>query len=249
MVKWLVPNDDNEVSRILPFDYLLKDIKNKTITISSPKNFEDPNENLYNSEDKIYIICFSRTIDEDNAYAWWKIYGQIPNDKNDKFENIKIRINFNKRNLIKNLLKDKNSDYIYYFGDIDYSMPKDNNKANIEIKDFFYKSYAFKFEDEFRILIKCKNNNDKNIIYNNKNEPYLLKLPVNNNLYSNKSIKISKNSFNPYKYIRKNTKIKIKDILIAYKKSNIRKTKKHIKELYCKFIMVRRRYIKNKNWS
>lgn len=69
LVKWLVPNDDNKVSRILWFDYLLNDIKNQNITISSPKNFEDPNENLYNSEDKICIVCFSRTIDEDNAYA------------------------------------------------------------------------------------------------------------------------------------------------------------------------------------
>ena len=238
LVRWLIPNDDNEVSRILRFDYLLNDIKNQNITISSPKNFEDPNENLYNSEDKIYIVCFSRTIDEDNAYAWWKIYGQVPNDK---FENIKIRINFNKRNLIKNLLKDKNSDYIYYFGDIDYSMPKDNNKANTEIKDFFYKSYAFKFEDEFRVLIKCKNSNDKNIIYNNKNEPHLLKLPVNINLY--RSIKVNKNSFNPYKHLKINTKTKIKDILIAYQKKYIRKNKKHIKNFCNKFITVIRRYV------
>ena len=238
LVRWLIPNDDNEVSRILRFDYLLNDIKNQNITISSPKNFEDPNENLYNSEDKIYIVCFSRTIDEDNAYAWWKIYGQVPNDK---FENIKIRINFNKRNLIKNLLKDKNSDYIYYFGDIDYSMPKDNNKANTEIKDFFYKSYAFKFEDEFRVLIKCKNSNDKNIIYNNKNEPHLLKLPVNINLY--RSIKVNKNSFNPYKHLKINTKTKIKDILIAYQKRYIRKNKKHIKNFCNKFITVIRRYV------
>lgn len=238
LVRWLIPNDDNEVSRILRFDYLLNDIKNQNITISSPKNFEDPNENLYNSEDKIYIVCFSRTIDEDNAYAWWKIYGQVTNDK---FENIKIRINFNKRNLIKNLLKDKNSDYIYYFGDIDYSMPKDNNKANTEIKDFFYKSYAFKFEDEFRVLIKCKNSNDKNIIYNNKNEPHLLKLPVNINLY--RSIKVNKNSFNPYKHLKINTKTKIKDILIAYQKRYIRKNKKHIKNFCNKFITVIRRYV------
>ena len=229
---------DISLSRILYFKYLLKDINNRCLTIAHPSSFEHIKERVCKFSNKFYICCFSKTTDSKDEYAWWKIYGQVPNDK---FENIKIRINFNKRNLIKNLLKDKNSDYIYYFGDIDYSMPKDNNKANTEIKDFFYKSYAFKFEDEFRVLIKCKNSNDKNIIYNNKNEPHLLKLPVNINLY--RSIKVNKNSFNPYKHLKINTKTKIKDILIAYQNRYIRKNKKHIKNFCNKFITVIRRYV------
>lgn len=240
LVEWLVPNNNNKVSRILRFEYLLNDIKKQSLTISHPHNFEDPNENSYCSEDKIYIVCFSRTINELDAYAWWKIYGQVPDNK---FKNVKIRINFNKRELIKNLLKDKNSDYIYYFGDIDYSAPKDATKANIEIKDFFYKSYAFKFENEFRILIECKNMDNKNMVYNSKNIPYLLKLPANSHLY--RDIIIDRNSFNPYKQIKINTKEKIKNILIAYKKKYIRKNKKNMIKLHSKFITIIRRYIKN----
>lgn len=101
LVKRLVPNDFNNVSRILKFQYLLNDINNETLTMSHPYIFEDKNECLYSLDKKVYMACFSKTIDKDNAYAWWKIYGITPDDN---LENIKVRIIFNKRDLLKNIL-------------------------------------------------------------------------------------------------------------------------------------------------
>ena len=178
LVKRLVPNDFNNVSRILKFQYLLNDINNETLTMSHPYIFEDKNECLYSLDKKVYMACFSKTIDKDNAYAWWKIYGITPDDN---LENIKVRIIFNKRDLLKNILLKKDKNFEYYFGDIKYI--GDKKEKNDDIKDFFEKSTSFKFEREFRILIKYigidEIPNDK---YNDKYKIFF-KLDLDNKLY------------------------------------------------------------------
>lgn len=137
LIEKLVPNDDSKVSRILKFQYLLNDIKNSILTISHPYNFEDKNESIYEFFNKVYVGCFSKTIDKENAYAWWKIYGDT---SDDILKNIKVRILFNKRKLLKSILSLKDETFEYYFGDIEYIKSKENNK---EIKDFFEKSNDF----------------------------------------------------------------------------------------------------------
>lgn len=207
LVKRLVPNDFNNVSRILKFQYLLNDINNKTITMSHPYIFEDKNECLYSLDKKVYMACFSKTIDKDNAYAWWKIYGITPDDN---LENIKVRIIFNKRDLLKNILLKKDKNFEYYFGDIKYI--GDKKEKNDDIKDFFEKSTSFKFEREFRILIKYigidEIPNDK---YNDKYKIFF-KLDLDNKLY--KSITLdNKLSFDPYRNLEGKHKEAIKHIL------------------------------------
>lgn len=179
LIEKLVPNSDSKVSRILKFKYLLDDIKNKILTIPHPYNFEDKNECIYEFFNKVYIGCFSKTIDRENAYAWWKIYGTITDDSLDNIK-IKVRIIFNKRELLKNILSLKDENFEYYFGDIEYIKDKENNK---EIKDFFEKSNSFQFENEFRIIIKCKDENDSRIIKDDNDIPNLLGLPLNPKIY------------------------------------------------------------------
>ena len=207
LVKRLVPNDFNNVSRILKFQYLLNDINNKTITMSHPYIFEDKNECLYSLDKKVYMACFSKTIDKDNAYAWWKIYG-ITTD--NSLDNIKVRIIFNKRDLLKNILLKKDKNFEYYFGDIKYI--GDKKEKNDDIKDFFEKSTSFKFEREFRILIKYigidEIPNDK---YNDKYKIFF-KLDLDNKLY--KSITLDNELyFDPYRNLEDKHKDAIKHIL------------------------------------
>lgn len=207
LLNYLVPNHTNEVSRILYFKYLSKDIENKILTMSHPYNFEDINENKYSLDEKIFISCFSKTINLKNTYANWKIYGQTDNDE---FDNIKVKILINKRKLIKNILINKNEDFIYYFGDIQYS--EDCITPNKNIKDFFYKNNAFEFENEFRVLIECKNKDDNNILVNNNGIPNFLKLPICDLLYKDIALD-DLNSFNPYRNILDKDKEAIKFLL------------------------------------
>ena len=207
LVKRLVPNDFNNVSRILKFQYLLNDINNKTITMSHPYIFEDKNECLYSLDKKVYMACFSKTIDKDNAYAWWKIYGITPDNS---LENIKVRIIFNKRDLLKNILLKKDKNFEYYFGDMKYI--GDKKEKNDDIKDFFEKSTSFKFEREFRILIKYIGTDE---IPNNKySDKYKIffKLDLDNKLY--KSITLDNELyFDPYRNLEDKHKDAIKHIL------------------------------------
>ena len=207
LVKRLVPNDFNNVSRILKFQYLLNDINNKTITMSHPYIFEDKNECLYSLDKKVYMACFSKTIDKDNAYAWWKIYGITPDNS---LENIKVRIIFNKRDLLKNILLKKDKNFEYYFGDMKYI--GDKKEKNDDIKDFFEKSTSFKFEREFRILIKYIGTDE---IPNNKySDKYKIffKLDLDNKLY--KSITLENELyFDPYRNLEDKHKDAIKHIL------------------------------------
>ena len=220
LVNYLVPNHTNEVSRILYFKYLIKDIKNRILTMSHPYLFEDINENRYGLDKKIFISCFSKTTDLKNSYANWKIYGQTVDDKN---ENIKVRILINKRKLIKNILINKNKDFIYYFGDLQYS--ENYITPNKNIKDFFYKNNAFEFENEFRVLIECKNKSDLRIKNDYRNKPCLLELPICKKMYNNIELNI-KFSFNPYKSINRKIKNELYFILSCAKKFNNNKFKR-----------------------
>lgn len=207
LIEKLVPNDDSKVSRILKFQYLLNDIKNNILTISHPYNFEDKNESIYEFFNKVYIGCFSKTIDMENDYAWWNTYGDL---LDNSFNNIKVRIIFKKRELLNSILSLKNETFEYYFGDIEYIKGKENNK---EIKDFFEKSSSFQLENEFRIIIKCKNENDNRIKRDSNNLPYLLELPINIDLYIKIKLDNDKYSFNPYKSIEERDKNAVKYLL------------------------------------
>lgn len=207
LIEKLVPNDDSKVSRILKFQYLLNDIKNNILTISHPYNFEDKNESIYEFFNKVYIGCFSKTIDMENDYAWWNTYGDL---LDNSFNNIKVRIIFKKRELLNSILSLKNETFEYYFGDIEYIKGKENNK---EIKDFFEKSSSFQLENEFRIIIKCKNENDNRIKRDSNNLPYLLELPINIDLYRKIKLDNDKYSFNPYKSIEERDKNAVKYLL------------------------------------
>ncbi|PLV58578.1 hypothetical protein [Brachyspira pilosicoli] len=233
LVNYLVPNPTNEVSRILYFKYLIKDIKNKILTISHPYKFEDINENKYGLDKKIFISCFNKTTDLKNSYANWKIYGKTVDDKN---KNIKVKILINKRKLIKNILINKNKDFIYYFGDIQYS--ENYITPNKNIKDFFYKNNAFEFENEFRVLIECKNKSDRRIKNDYRNKPCLLELPVCKKMYNN--IKLNtKFSFNPYKSINKTIKKELSFILSYAKKFNNNKFKrKYTSKIYSRLFEI-----------
>lgn len=197
------------LSRILYFKYLLKDINNRCLTIAHPSSFEDIKERVCKFSDKLYICCFSKTdiTDTKDAYALWKIYGQVIDNK---FENIKIRITLKISELIKNILDKGCVNFIYYFGDIDYT--KDKDKYNIQDKDFFQKDDSFFFENEFRILVDCKCENDNRVKRDSNNLPYLLELPINVNLYRMITLD-NKYSFNPYKIMEERDKNAVKYLL------------------------------------
>lgn len=141
LVKRLFPIDF-KLSRILKFQYLLNDIKNSVLTISHPYVFEDKNEGDYELAKKVYIGCFSKTVDENNAYAWWKVYDKYDTLDNG-LDNIKVRMLISKIDLLKGILLSMSKDFKYYCGDIDYIDNKKPNIVNKEIIDFFEKSNSF----------------------------------------------------------------------------------------------------------
>ncbi|MEI0531369.1 hypothetical protein R4I97_07400 [Brachyspira pilosicoli] len=209
LVDYLIVDNGCNISRILYFKYLIKDIKEKRLTISHPYNFEDNNENMYSLDEKVYMCCFSNTVDSENSYANWKIYGT---SYSDDVDNIKVRILVNKKDLIKNILKIKDDNYIYYFGNILYDKLKDPKNVNQHIYDFFIKNDAFKFENEFRVLIECVNKDDSNILRNDNDIPNFLRLPICNILYKNITLN-NESSFNPYRNILDKDKEAIKFLL------------------------------------
>ena len=197
------------LSRILYFKYLLKDINNRCLTIAHPSSFEDIKERVCKFSNKFYICCFSKTTDSKDEYAWWKIYGQVPNDK---FDNIKIRITVKANELIKNILDKGCVNFVYYFGDIKYIKNK-KEKNEDDIKDFFQKDDSFFFENEFRVLVDCKCENDNRIKRDENNIPYFLELPINIDLYRKIKLDNDKYSFNPYKSIEERDKNAVKYLL------------------------------------
>ncbi|CRF34214.1 putative uncharacterized protein [Brachyspira suanatina] len=212
IVNELIPYDEEEVSKILYFKYLLKDMENGVMTFSHPYTYEDHNEKLYDINSKIYISCFSKTVNTNNVYAMWKIYGYTEND-----DIIKVRITFNKRILIKSILERFVNNAVYYIGDIEYDPNKNITNVNDDIKDFFYKSDAFQFENEFRILVDCNNVQyiDRNTEFEKdivKDMPVYLQLPISKEIY--KTINLySDYSFNPYKNIDEKYRKDNQDIL------------------------------------
>lgn len=188
LIEKLLINDFNNVSRILKFQYLLNDINDKTLTMSHPYIFEDKKESIYGLENKVYMLCFSNTTGKENAYAWWNIYGKTPDDSLD---NIKVRIIFNKRDLLKNILLKKDKNFAYYFGDIKYIKEKkedeEKKEENENIKDFFEKNDSFQFENEFRVLIEYigtdEEYNDKYKYKYSDRYKIFFKLDVDSELY------------------------------------------------------------------
>lgn len=201
LVKRLFPNDfNNNVSRILKFQYLLNDINDGTLTMSHPYIFEDEKESIYGLENKVYMACFSNTTGKENAYAWWNIYGMTTDDSLD---NIKVRIIFNKKDLLKNILLKKDKNFAYYFGNIKYKGDKKEN--NKEVKDFFKKSNSFQFEDEFRVLIEYIGTDE---IPNNKySDKYKIffKLNIDGKLYKDITSK-DRLYFDEYKSLKEKYK-------------------------------------------
>lgn len=166
----------------------------------------------YELAKKVYIGCFSKTVDEDNAYAWWKVY-----DKDDTLynglDNIKVRMLISKRDLLKNILLKKDKNFAYYFGDIDYIDNKKPNIVNKEIKDFFEKSNSFQFEREFRVLVEYIGTTEiPDGKYSDTQYKLFLKLSVNNMLCKNITLEDTLSS-NPYRSIECKHKNAVKYLL------------------------------------
>ena len=102
--------------------------------------------------------------------------------------------------------------FVYYFGDIKYIKNK-KEKDEDDIKDFFQKDDSFFFENEFRVLVDCKCENDNRIKRDENNIPYFLELPINIDLYREIKLDNDKCSFNPYKSIEERDKNAVKYLL------------------------------------
>ncbi|MGL5721271.1 MAG: hypothetical protein ACRCY4_02565 [Brevinema sp.] len=135
---------DATMSQIRSFEYLIQDIKDKTWTMSHPHCFEDPIENQYPIDKPLYISCWSFSEGRNNAYAWWKLYG---NSKKSFRSTIPIT------SLIKSAvsLLEKCPNSTLYLGSIEYNLENQEYHQNSE--DFFKKRSDFKFENEFRVMI------------------------------------------------------------------------------------------------
>lgn len=118
--------------------------------MSHPYIFEDEKESIYGLENKVYMVCFSNTTGKENAYTWWNIYGMTTDDSLD---NIKVRIIFNKKDLLKNILL-KKIKILHIILEIYNIKQEIKKKKNGDIKDFFEKYKSFQFEDEFKVLIE-----------------------------------------------------------------------------------------------
>lgn len=211
LVKRLFPIDF-KLSRILKFQYLLNDIKNSVLTISHPYVFEDKNEGDYELAKKVYIGCFSKTVDENNAYAWWKVYDKYDTLDNG-LDNIKVRMLISKIDLLKGILLSMSKDFKYYCGDIDYIDNKKPNIVNKEIIDFFEKSNSFQFEREFRVLVEYTGTTEiPDNKYSDTQYKLFLKLSVDNMLCKNITLEDTL-SFNPYKSIECKHKNAVKYLL------------------------------------
>lgn len=250
LIEKLLKNDfNNNVSRILKFQYLLNDINNRTLTMSHPYIFEDEKESIYGLENKVYMVCFSNTTGKKNAYAWWNIYGMTTDDSLD---NIKVRIIFNKKDLLKNILLKKDKNFAYYFGDIQYI--EDKKEKNGDIKDFFEKDKSFQFEDEFRVLIEYigtdETYNDK---YSDKYKIFF-KLEIDielykgitseDRLYFDEYKKLKNKYTNAVKHFLKEAQDKIQNKKL---KNNYKKNIKIIKKRRDKYVFAKKNVYKNIN--
>ncbi|WP_239649082.1 hypothetical protein [Brachyspira hyodysenteriae] len=188
-------NKTAKISRILEFEHLVKDIENRCITMSHPYLFEDDNENQYDIKNKLYISCFSYSIGNENAYAWWKIYGS----------KTKFRMTIDIKDFIKSIMSILyNHNVEIYLGSL-YYMDKEKIKSkNENVWDFFDKRNDFKFENELRLIIEI-NNEIKNTdsgsikIENIKGLPILCSFPIKElDMYKNMSTDEKDIIFHPY---------------------------------------------------
>lgn len=188
-------NKTAKISRILEFEHLVKDIENRCITMSHPYLFEYDNENQYDIKNKLYISCFSYSIGNENAYAWWKIYGS----------KTKFRMTIDIKDFIKSIMSILyNHNVEIYLGSL-YYMDKEKIKSkNENVWDFFDKRNDFKFENELRLIIEI-NNEIKNTdsgsikIENIKGLPILCSFPIKElDMYKNMSTDEKDIIFHPY---------------------------------------------------
>ena len=202
---------DGIISRIVEFSHLIEDIKNKQITMSHPYLFEDEFENQYPIDKNLYISCFSYTVGKENAYAWWKLYGN-----KTKFR-LTVKIEYFIDSIISILDKNSNEDIELYIGSLDY---KDDISNNENEWDFFDKRKDFNFETELRIMVKVNTPSDEKIKYVN-GLPVLYKLNIGNmSIYKNMSVNHNDIIFHPYD---KTLLCKDKEAMLKIIKKNLNK--------------------------
>lgn len=215
IIKYILNKFDTSynVSRLFEFEYLIKDMKEKIITLSHPYLFEDELENNYSTNKKLFISCFSYSTGHQNAYAWWKIYGS-----RTKFR-MTVDIESFLRSIIS-ILRNQNNIEIY-LGSIEYLMDHQiNRKKNTNEWDFFEKRNDFEFENELRVMIKIISNTKKSKVDILKGLPVLGRFKLDNfDIYKNMSINMKDIIFHPYdKTLLKKDKIAMKLQISKYKK-------------------------------
>ncbi|MEI0611871.1 hypothetical protein [Brachyspira pilosicoli] len=206
-------NASYNISRLFEFEYLIKDMKEKIITLSHPYLFEDELENNYSTNKKLFISCFSYSTGHQNAYAWWKIYGS-----RTKFR-MTVDIESFLRSIIS-ILRNQNNIEIY-LGSIEYLMEHQiNRKKNTNEWDFFEKRNDFEFENELRVMIKIISNTNKSKVDVVKGLPVLGRFKLDNfDIYKNMSTNMKDIIFHPYdKTLLKKDKIAMKLQISKYKK-------------------------------
>ena len=149
-------------------------LSNYSFWFSNPTKWEDPFEKLFIDakyvrngkyldfplKDKLYCLCITN---EDNSLASWKAYSD---------NQIAIRFEINSKEFI-NLL-DSQHKYDIYIGKVQYKATKKINGKNgplgYELRDLFdinipienklrlllLKRYAFRYENEYRVIIVSK---------------------------------------------------------------------------------------------
>ena len=134
------------ISRICDFEYLIKDIQYNQITFMHPYCFEDNLENNWSLvNNPIFISCWSFEQVHENSYAWWKLYGSSK----------KVRIEIDLEKALKSLIRKLNTGDKLYIGSLDYK--KIHRTEHTKEWEYFEKKTDFKFESEFRIMIKPSN--------------------------------------------------------------------------------------------
>ncbi|WP_157159627.1 hypothetical protein [Brachyspira pilosicoli] len=179
---------DGLISRIVGFTNLVDDIKNKHITMSHPYLFDDDIENVYPINNNLYISCFSYSTGNENAYAWWKLYG----GKN------KFRITVDIESFINSIISifEEDNTIDIYIGSLDYK--KDAPNVIIDEWGFFNKRIDFQFENELRVMVKVNNIDDNRIKLVN-GLPVLYKFTMKDtSIYKNMSLEYRSVIFHPY---------------------------------------------------
>lgn len=171
---------DKPIYRIISFRRLYRIIKNKKLSLSNPRIWEDPYENFYlncpfildkeivefSGKDDIFAQCWSLKSESD---ALWRIYSYHKNG---------VRIKTTPRKLLTALNKNINSPELFCFiGKVQYKKREElipslgnisliNSNGSGIAESLLYKLDAFEHEKECRLIYtNCKNNKSNHFYF------------------------------------------------------------------------------------